>query len=61
MLVWPPGALRDKRRSGTPEILAVNTMEPYASAEIAFPDGAIVTERDSIMSTYNSLEVWRTP
>ena len=34
---------------------------PLASAEMTLPDGASITERDSTMSTYNSLEVWRTP
>lgn len=56
----PPGADTDRRISGMPEILAVKTIEPFARAEIGRPDGAQTTERDSTMSTYSSLEVWRT-
>lgn len=36
-------------------------MVPDTSADSSRPDGAIVTESDSIMSTYNSFDVCRTP
>jgi hypothetical protein len=36
-------------------------MVPETKAESNLPEGAIVTDRDSIMSTYSSFEVCRTP
>lgn len=61
-LAWdvPPGAVSERRISGTPEILAVNSMEPVARAEMGRPEGEDITCSDSKMSTYSSLEVWRT-
>ena len=50
-----------RRRSGTPETFAVQAIVPDANAERSRPDGAIVTESVSMISTYISLEVWRTP
>jgi len=50
-LLLPPGALRVNRRSGTPEILAVKAMDPWARAEIGRPDGATMTDKLSTMST----------
>lgn len=35
----PPGAVKDRMISGTPEILAVKRIEPLARAEMGFPDG----------------------
>jgi hypothetical protein len=35
-------------------------MLPFARAESGRPEGAMVTESVSTMSTYSSLEVWRT-
>ena len=58
---WPPGVDNDSSRSGTPDIFAVNAMVPDTSAESNLPEGAIVTLSDSMMSTYNSLDVCRTP
>lgn len=49
------------KRSGTPETFAVHAIVPEANAESSLPDGAIVTERVSIISTYISFDVWRTP
>lgn len=46
--------------SGVPEILAVKRIEPVARAEIGRPEGDEMMCRDSRMSTYSSLEVWRT-
>ena len=56
----PPDAERVSSRSGTPEILDVNAMDPFAKAAKGLPDGARVTNSDSTMSTYSSLLVWRT-
>jgi hypothetical protein len=56
----PDGVERFKRRSGTPEILDVKAMVPFAKAAKGRPEGANVTERVSTKSTYSSLEVWRT-
>lgn len=39
----------------------MNAMVPDTNADSSRPEGAIVTERDSMMSTYSSLEVCRTP
>ena len=47
--------------SGTPEIFAVNAIVPETNADKSLPDGAIVTDNVSIISTYSSLEVCRTP
>lgn len=49
------------KRSGTPETFAVHAIVPEANAESSLPDGAIVTERVSIISTYISFDVCRTP
>ncbi len=49
-----------RRRSGTPEILDVNVIDPLAKAAKGLPDGARVTESVSTMSTYSSLLVCRT-
>ncbi len=38
-------------RSGTPEILDVNTILPYARADKGRPEGATITDKDSMMST----------
>lgn len=60
--LWPPpGVVRHSKRSGTPEILAVKAIVPDTSADKIRPDGAIVTDNVSIMSTYSSFDVWRTP
>lgn len=56
----PPGAESVRTSSGTPEILEVNAILPFAKAASGMPDGAKVTERVSTMSTYSSLLVWRT-
>lgn len=56
----PPGVVNDRSRSGTPDILAVNAIVPETSAERRRPEGAIVTESDSTISTYISLDVCRT-
>jgi hypothetical protein len=56
----PPGQPSCKRRSGIPETLDVKAMVPLASAERGRPLGAKVTESVSTISTYISLEVWRT-
>lgn len=58
---WPPGAVNDRSKSGTPDNLAVKAIVPDTNAESNRPDGAMVTDSDSIMSTYSSFEVWRTP
>lgn len=47
----PPGAESVSKRSGTPEIFAVNAMEPCERAEMGRPEGAKMTDRDSTMST----------
>ena len=57
---FPPDAERVSSRSGTPEILDVNAIEPFANAASGRPDGASVTESVSTMSTYSSLLVCRT-
>lgn len=49
--VGPPGAVSERVRSGTPDILAVKSMLPEEMAERIRPDGAIVTFRDSMIST----------
>ena len=56
----PPEAESVRSRSGTPEILDVNAMEPLANAAKGLPEGASVTASLSTMSTYSSLLVWRT-
>ncbi len=56
----PPDAERVSSKSGTPEILDVNAMDPFAKAARGLPEGARVTNRVSTMSTYSSLLVWRT-
>jgi hypothetical protein len=61
MACWPPGVVNDNSKSGTPEILAVNAIVPDTNAESNRPEGAIVTLSDSMISTYSSLDVWRTP
>lgn len=53
----PPGAVNERRMSGTPEILAVKSIDPVARAEIGRPDGEDITCSDSRMSTYSSFEV----
>jgi len=40
-----------RRRSGTPDILDVNAIEPFAKAANGRPDGARVTETVSTIST----------
>lgn len=55
-----PGADRVKSRSGMPEILAVNSIDPAIRADIKRPEGARMTERLSTISTYNSFDVCRT-
>jgi hypothetical protein len=51
LLLVPPEAVRIRSKSGTPEILAVNKMEPLARADISRPEGVKIMERDSMMST----------
>ncbi len=50
-LLVPPGAESVNNRSGTPEIFAVNAIEPWARADIGRPDGAKMTANVSIIST----------
>ena len=57
MFCFPEGVLRLRRMSGTPETSAVNAMVPLAKAERGRPEGAIITERVSTMSTYNRGEM----
>ena len=59
-LLVPPGADKNKSKSGTPEIFAVKAIEPCARADMGRPDGANMTDRCSIISTYSSFEVCRT-
>jgi len=59
-ILVPPGAVRLSTKSGTPEIFAVNNTDPAARAEMGRPEGAKMTARFSIMSTYSSFEVCRT-
>lgn len=47
----PPEAERVSNKSGTPEILEVKAIDPFAKAARGLPDGARVTESDSTMST----------
>lgn len=61
IVCWPPGAVKDTSKSGTPDNLAVKAIVPSTRADNNRPEGAIVTESDSIMSTYSSFEVCRTP
>lgn len=51
ILCLPDGEQSDKRTSGTPETLAVNAIDPVAKAERGRPDGAIITDRVSTIST----------
>lgn len=46
--------------SGTPEILEVKAIVPFAKAARGRPEGARVTDSVSTISTYISLEVCRT-
>lgn len=48
---FPLGVLKLNNISGTPEISAVKAMVPFANAERGRPEGAIMTERVSTMST----------
>lgn len=57
ILCLPEGEDSDKRTSGTPETLAVNAIDPVAKAERGRPDGAIITDKVSTISTYSSLDV----
>lgn len=57
----PAGVVNVNKRSGTPDTLELNAIVPIALAESIRPDGAMVTDRFSIISTYSSLDVWRTP
>jgi hypothetical protein len=56
----PDGVERFNSRSGTPEILDVHAIVPFANAANGLPDGARVTNSVSITSTYSSLDVCRT-
>lgn len=56
----PPGAESVRSSSGTPDILEVKPILPLAKAARGRPDGAIVTQRVSRISTYSSLLVCRT-
>jgi hypothetical protein len=56
----PDGVERFNRRSGTPEIFEVQAIVPFANAAKGLPDGARVTERVSMRSTYSSFDVCRT-
>jgi hypothetical protein len=60
MFCRPEGVERFRRRSGTPDILEVKAIVPFAKAPRGRPDGASVTVRVSTISTYSSLEVCRT-
>ena len=51
MVCFPLGTERVRRRSGTPETLAVKRIEPWAKAESGRPEGARITARVSTMST----------
>ena len=57
---FPDGVERFSNRSGTPDILDVKAIVPFANAARGRPDGARVTVRVSTRSTYSSLEVCRT-
>jgi hypothetical protein len=59
-LCFPDGVERFNKRSGTPEILDVKAIVPFAKAARGRPDGASVTESVSTRSTYNSFDVCRT-
>lgn len=59
-LCFPDGVDRVSCRSGTPESFEVNAMVPLANAARGLPEGAKVTDKVSIMSTYISFEVCRT-
>ena len=54
---FPDGVLKLKRISGTPETSAVNAIVPFEKAERGRPEGAIITERVSIISTYKRGEM----
>jgi hypothetical protein len=60
ILCFPEGLFSDKVMSGTPEILDVNAMLPFAKAANGLPEGASVTDKVSMMSAYISLDVCRT-
>lgn len=51
LLLDPPGALSVRSRSGIPDILAVNAIEPDEIAEIGRPEGARIIETSSRIST----------
>ena len=51
MAALPPGVESVSRRSGTPDILDVKAMVPWANAARGRPEGARVMERVSTMST----------
>lgn len=56
----PEGVERFNSKSGTPEILDVKAIVPFANAAKGRPEGARVTDSVSTRSTYNSLDVCRT-
>ena len=60
MFCFPDGVERLSKRSGTPDILEVKAIVPFAKAAKGRPEGAKVTDSVSTKSTYNSLDVCRT-
>lgn len=56
----PPKHDRVRVMSGTPDSLDVQAMVPFANADRGRPEGASMTDRDSMTSTYISLDVCRT-
>lgn len=60
ILCLPDGLLKLSVTSGTPDTFAVKAIEPLAKAASGRPEGARVTDRVSMISAYNSFEVWRT-
>lgn len=52
MFCFPEGVDKESRISGTPLTSAVKAIVPLAKADNGRPDGAIMMERVSTMSTY---------
>lgn len=57
MFCFPEGVERDSSISGTPLTSAVNAMVPLAKADNGRPEGAIIIERVSTISTYRRGEI----
>lgn len=49
-MCFPLGTDNESSRSGTPDILAVKRIDPYAKAERARPEGARITDSVSMIS-----------